>query len=62
VIKPGDAAGLNLLVQKVEECDATLSYLNYYSYLNNFDIIVQITQVNKISKHFSFFYGNSHFL
>jgi len=31
-----------LLVQEVEECDATLSYFNYYSDLNNFDIIVQI--------------------
>ena len=42
VIKPEDSNGLIKLAQDLEECNATLQYIKYYSDVNNFDNIAKI--------------------
>ena len=40
--KLDDSTGMTKLAQKVQECEITLSHLNYYADLNNFDNIAKI--------------------
>ena len=41
-IKLDDSTGMITLAQEVQECETTLSHLNYYADLNNFDNIAKI--------------------
>ena len=41
-IKLDDSTGMTKLAQEVQECEITLSHLNYYADLNNFDNIAKI--------------------